>query len=118
MKLYSPLEGDIYINDINIKDIPNEDYYSLFSPVFQDYKIYLTSIKNNISFDEDEIIDDELKQMDLYDKILELKYKEKTNISKEFDQEGIDFSGGERQKIAIARALHKKSCITILDEPI
>ena len=117
MKLYSPLEGDIYINDINIKDIPNEDYYSLFSPVFQDYKIYLTSIKNNISFDEDEIIDDELKQMDLYDKILELKYKEKTNISKEFDQEGIDFSGGERQKIAIARALHKKSCITILDEP-
>jgi len=53
---------------------------------------------------------------DIQDLKIEIK-KEKTNISKEFDQEGIDFSGGERQKIAIARALHKKSCITILDEP-
>ena len=117
MKLYEPTAGDIYLNDINIKDIDNDTYYKLFSPVFQDYKIYNTTIKNNITFSLNESANDDLKKMELLDKVNSLSLKENTNISKEFDQEGIDFSLGERQKIAIARALHKDSLIMILDEP-
>lgn len=117
MKLYKPTNGNILINGIDINDIDNEAYFELFSPVFQDFNIYNTSIRNNISFDEQICVNKETKQMDLFDTINKLQLKDMTNVSKYFDQNGIDFSGGEKQKIAICRALHKNSKIIILDEP-
>lgn len=116
MGLYKPAKGKILLNGVNIENFKVKDYYSLFSPVFQDYKIYKTTIIENISFSNDSI-DNELKKMNLYNYVMSLENKEFTNISKIFDNDGIDLSGGEKQKIAISRAFKKNSSIMIFDEP-
>ena len=76
----------------------------------------MCSICENISFSNSSV-DEELKKVGLYDSVMKLENKEHSNISKIFDQGGVNFSGGEKQKIAIARAIKKESKIIVLDEP-
>ncbi len=119
-RLYDPTEGEILLDGVNIKEYDYTEYMSLFSPVFQDFKLFSFTIKENIALNED-CTDDELakliEQVGLSEKIASLENGTATNLFKAFDENGIEPSGGEQQKIAIARALYKKAPVVILDEP-
>lgn len=119
-RLYDPTEGEILLDGVNIKEYDYAEYMSLFSPVFQDFKLFSFTIKENIALNED-CTDDELdkliEQVGLSEKIASLENGTATNLFKAFDENGIEPSGGEQQKIAIARALYKKAPVVILDEP-
>ena len=118
--LYYPSEGDILINDVSIKDFNINNYYKHVSMVNQNIYPLAFTIKDNIicndKFDENKfnqvLIDSGLKE-----KINSLKNKENTYISQNFSSEGINLSGGEMQKMYLARALYKDSSFLILDEP-
>ena len=93
-----------------------------FAPVFQDFKLFALTLSDNIIFDKDtdeakERIGELTKLVGLEDFVKKLDKGMETNIFKFFDEEGIEPSGGEQQKIAIARALYKDSPVVILDEP-
>ena len=123
MRLYEPTEGKILINGIDIKEIDYSHYQTWFAAVFQDFKLFSFSIKENITFGNDKTEADKkrlenivsasgLKEViDKLDKGLE------TLVYRDFDDAGFTPSGGEGQKIAIARAAYKNAPIVILDEP-
>lgn len=120
--LYTPNSGNIYINHINIKDINIKKYHNLFSVVFQDVFAFAFTIAQNVTCTNNEEIDFDkvykcLEKAGLKEKIDSLPNGVNTNMLKEFDEEGIVFSGGELQKLMLARALYKDSPIIILDEP-
>ncbi len=119
-RLYDPTEGEILLDGVNIKEYDYAEYMSLFSPVFQDFKLFSFTIKENIALNED-CSDEELnrliEQVGLSEKIASLEKGAATNLFKAFDENGIEPSGGEQQKIAIARALYKRAPVVILDEP-
>ncbi len=119
-RLYKPTQGMILINGIDIQSYDYKTYIDKISAVFQDYRLFNYSIKDNIISTED-YKEEELKQIidkvGLTDKIKELKYGVNTNLNKSYDEEGVELSGGQMQKIAIARALYKNSSLVILDEP-
>ena len=122
-RLYDPTEGEILFNGVNIKDIDYDQYMGLFSAVFQDFKLFAFSVKDNImlgnhSQEDCQAADVLLSKVGLRKKIESLHRGIDTSVYKEFDEEGFEPSGGEGQKIAIARALAKKSEIVILDEPL
>lgn len=118
--LYKPDKGEIFINDISTADMPVNQYFSLFSAVFQDAFSLPASISENISLscnaDKDRITD-VLKKAGLYDKLSALENGAETLLDKELNKNGIDLSGGEMQKLFLARALYKDAPIIILDEP-
>lgn len=119
-RLYDPTEGEILLDGVNIKEYDYAEYMSLFSPVFQDFKLLSFTIKENIVMDDDcpdGQLNSLIEQVGLSDKINSLEKGIETNIFKAFDEKGIEPSGGEQQKIAIARALYKKAPVVILDEP-
>lgn len=122
-RLYDPTEGEILLNGINIKDIDYDQYIKLFSAVFQDFKLFAFSIKDNILFrngsdSDNEMTNNLLQKVGMEKKICSLPRGIETNIYKEFDENGFEPSGGEGQKIAIARALAKQAKFVILDEPL
>lgn len=117
---YSDYEGKILINDIDFKLYNKESYFKLLSAVFQNYSTFPFTIAQNISACESYNINKIYKcveQSGLKSRIDTLSKKYNTYISKEIDDNGINFSGGEKQKIAFARALYKNSKLVILDEP-
>jgi len=120
--LYKPSEGKIYINGIDINEYRKIDYFKLFSVMFQDFRVLPHSIAENISCLNTKNIDFEkiervLELSGLSDKINSLKNGCNSMMSKEFDEDGIILSGGEIQKLMLARALYKDSPVIILDEP-
>lgn len=112
-------EGEILINGKNIKLYKCEDYMKCLAIVFQDFKIISFSVKNNIAIlDENkDKLYDVLKRSEALERINELPDKENTYINKWFDKKGVEFSGGELQKLALARALYKDASFVVLDEP-
>lgn len=119
-RLYDPTEGEILLDGVNIKEYDYNEYMKIFSPVFQDFKLFAFSIKENIVLDdqcENEELSGLIEQVGLKDKIDSLEKGTDTILFKAFDENGIEPSGGEQQKMAIARALYKKSPVVILDEP-
>lgn len=119
-RLYDPTEGEILLDGVNIKEYDYNEYMALFAPVFQDFKLFAFSIKDNVSLDgdcEEEEMSALLEQVGLKEKISTLEKGAETMLFKAFDEDGIEPSGGEQQKIAIARALYKKAPVVILDEP-
>lgn len=122
LRLYDPDEGDIKLGAYNYKQYDIELLRKSFSIVFQDCHIYALSIEDNIKVSSDisissqEIIDS-LKKVNIYNKIVDNNHNLSTNVTREFDDSGIVFSGGELQKIAIARAFANPSMILIFDEP-
>lgn len=119
-RLYEPTEGGIYLNGINILEYDLKSYLELMSVVFQDFKLLAFSVKENIVFDE-EVDDDSvisiLKEAGFEQDLNKLPKGIHTPIYKTFEEDGIEFSGGQSQKIAIARAIYKDSPLVILDEP-
>lgn len=121
-RLYEPTEGEILLNGVDIREYDYEEYMRLFSVVFQDFKLMAFSIKENIALDDYDGVDDEeifevLEKAGLKKDISKFSKGIYTSIYKSFDKDGIELSGGQSQKLAIARAIYKDAPIVILDEP-
>ena len=121
-QLYEPTSGRILFNGVDVKKFDKNEYFEMFSPVFQNVELYAFPLSENISMKEPENTDLDLvkeciKRAGLHDKVDELPHGIQTEILKIFDAEGIELSGGERQKLALARALYKDAPVVLLDEP-
>ena len=119
-RLYDPQEGEILLNGVNIKKYRYEEYMAIFSVVFQDFWLMAHRIGQNVagSCDVDEARAVKcLEDAGFGERLKELPEGLETWLFKDFDEDGIQISGGERQKIAIARALYKDAPFIILDEP-
>lgn len=118
-RLYDPTEGEILLNGINIKKYDYDEYLKIFSVVFQDFKLFSFDIGQNVAAS---VTVDEgkawnvLKQAGIAERVKGMKEGLKTNIY-QTQENGIEISGGEAQKLAIARALYKDAPLVILDEP-
>ncbi len=119
-RLYDVTEGEILINGVNIKDYTEESINRLYSVVFQDFQMFSLPVSDNISADKKynrERMLDCLEQANIKDRILNMPNKENSYLYKDIDKTGVEISGGEAQKLALARALYKNSPVVILDEP-
>lgn len=121
-RLYKPTEGEILLNGVNINEYDFDEYAHLFSPVFQDFSIFAFTVKENIALSDTANADyGKLWALcgscGLTNKVKGLPQGLDTLVFKEFDETGFEPSGGEQQKIAIARALYKDAPIVVLDEP-
>lgn len=120
--LYRPTSGKIYIDGIDSSYLSTEEYFREFSVVFQDVFTFAFSVESNVSCKTEEEINTKqlnqcLEKAGLLERINQLPQKTKKIIGKELDDEGIVLSGGEMQKLMLARALYKDSPVVILDEP-
>ncbi len=120
--LYSPQKGNIMIDDIPITDVDTQTYFGNFGVVPQFFNLYATTLANNILMDSYKIEDekkiiDALKCSELDQKIMSWQEGIHSQITREFNEEGIYLSGGEMQKVAIARVFVNKRPIILLDEP-
>lgn len=120
-RMYKVDSGDILVNGRNIYDYDYMSYMNVISAVFQDYKLFNFSIEENISCNaaggDEERVNRLIDEVGMREKVDELPNGIKSRFGKEYDEEGIEMSGGQGQKIAIARALYKKASMVILDEP-
>lgn len=120
--LYEPTSGTIYLNDIPINQIDYMDYRNIFSIVFQDFKYFSFTIAENVALnksnDSNEFkISSYLQEVGLGGKIKTLPKGIHTNLDKIFYEDGVILSGGENQKLALARALFRETPVIMLDEP-
>ena len=120
--LLHPTEGEIFINGINAADFARDDYFKLFSVIFQDVHLLPISIAGNITLQQEEQYDKVrlqqcLEQSGLKDKIDRLPNGLNTLMVKNVNEEAVELSGGEVQKLLLARALYKEAPVLILDEP-
>ena len=118
-RLYEPTEGEILLNGINIEKYDYEEYTRIFSVVFQDFRLFPLPLDENIAGSNE--VDEErcmevLDQVGLKEKVMNWPQQQKTRLYKNLG-DGINVSGGEAQKIAIARALYKDAPFVIMDEP-
>ena len=120
-RMYQADSGEILINGRNIYDYEYVSYMKTISAVFQDYRLFNFTIEENVSCQQKDGDRDEIHRLiyevGLQDKVEELKDGIDSRFGKEYDEDGIEMSGGQGQKIAIARALYKKASMVILDEP-
>ena len=119
-RLYDPTEGEIYMNDFNVRKYDYRQYLDLFSVVFQDYSLLALPLGNNVSSAtswDGEKAERCLQEVGFGERYAEMAKGLETPIYKNFDDEGVNVSGGEAQKIALARALYKDAPFIILDEP-
>ena len=120
MRFYKVTEGEILLNGINIEKYDLITYRSIFTSIFQDFQLYAYSIAKNIAMNDvydNKLINESLLRAEILEKVSRFENESETIISKEFDQDGIVFSGGEMQKIALARAFYNDRKIAIFDEP-
>ena len=119
-RLYDPTEGEILLNGVNIKKYDYDEYLAMFSVVFQDFKLFSFTLGENVAsgsdYDDDEVVS-ALNQSGFGERLTTMPNGIKTSLYKDFDKNGVEVSGGEAQKIALARALYKNAPFIILDEP-
>lgn len=119
-RLYDVTSGEILINGRNITEYKQDEYRNIIATVFQDFKLFAFSLKENICFTKEfnqQQFEKALLQSGISNDVEKFPNGYDTMISKDFDEEGIELSGGQQQKTAIARAIYKDSPIIILDEP-
>ena len=120
LRLYDPTEGRILLNGTDIREFDYDEYQNLMAAVFQDFRLFSFTLKENVCFDrdcDDEKVIDCLKRSGFGNKLEQLPKGIYTNVYKNFEEDGFEPSGGEGQKIALARALFKNTPVVILDEP-
>ncbi|GAA0375668.1 ABC transporter ATP-binding protein [Paenibacillus motobuensis] len=119
---YEPSKGEIYVAGKPIKEYNFEEYVRLFSVVFQDSKLFSFSIKENLLLNDhyhagsNQVVGDILKRVSMYDYVNSLNNGADSLMFKMLDDGGVEFSGGQNQKLVVGRALHKNASILILDE--
>ena len=119
-RLYNVTEGVIRVNGKDIRDYAYEEYVDIFSVVFQDYRMFSLELGENIAASEkveEERVLDAMRKAGLGHRLENLPNGLDTYVGKEFEENGVNFSGGERQKLAIARAIYKDAPFVIMDEP-
>ncbi len=123
LRFYDPDSGEILYNGVDLKEYNTESLRKRFASVFQDYKVFALSVAENILCSEPETQEDyetvsyALKNSGAESFVNRLPEKEKTILTREFDETGIGLSGGEQQKLATARMFAKDFDLAILDEP-
>ena len=122
LRFYDPTSGEILLNGKNIKEYDLRAYRRLFATTFQDFAIFAMSIKENVLMgrhyeNEDEIVHRALRRAGILEKVESLPNGVDTVMTKEFDENGAVFSGGQHQKLAVARTFAKESPVKIFDEP-
>lgn len=119
-RLYDPQEGEILLNNVDIRKFKQEEYNRLFSIVFQDFKLFPFKLAENVAVSKQYDIQ-EVKNCligaGFSERLKELKYGIDSYLYKDYDEDGLEISGGEEQKIAIARAVYKEAPFILLDEP-
>lgn len=121
-RLYDPTSGEVLVNGINIREYNLKAYRKQFSAAFQDYKVMAMSVKDNVLMGEnfenpDEAAERALKCAGIWDKVSSLPSGMNTVMTKEFDNGGAVLSGGEQQKIVVARAFAQQASVKVFDEP-
>ncbi len=120
MGIYPPSKGNVFVDEIDLKKIEKTSWLNHIATVSQEPFLLPISIEKNIAlsdFVNESLIKKAVSFVGMYEKIEELNKKEQTVFSKRFNKEGVDFSGGEKQKLVIARAIYKSSDFLIFDEP-
>ena len=123
LRLYDPTDGEILLNGKPIHLYRLSSYRNMFGTVFQDYRLFATSVaenvmlRSNISEADRKNVEDALEKSGIAEKIASLPYGMDTVVTKEFDKNGAAFSGGEAQKLSIARIFAGNHEIVIMDEP-
>ena len=121
-RLYDPDSGEILVNGRDIRKYDLETYRNLFAAAFQDYKIFAYSVMDNVLMerqveDPETVTVEALKRAGVYEKVMSLPQGIHTMLTKEFEEEGAVLSGGEYQKIVVARAFANPAPIKVFDEP-
>ena len=119
--LFTPTEGHIYINGVDITEIQKGELYELYSAVFQEVNVLAFTIRENIGCQaravDDARVQATLEKVGLWKKVEDFENGLNQMMLKVIDENGTDFSGGERQKLSIARGLYKDAPMVIMDEP-
>lgn len=120
-RLYDPTEGEILMDGIDIREYDYNEYMQIFAPVFQDFRLFAFSMKENLLMreapEEEGKVTELIQKVGLSEKLATLEKGVDTPLFKHYENDGIEPSGGEQQKLAIARALYKNAPVVILDEP-
>jgi ATP-binding cassette subfamily B protein len=124
LRFYDPTSGQILLNGRDIREYDLKKYRALFATAFQDHRMFSMSVMDNVMMGEDipenereKRVTEALKLAGAYDKVMSLKDGINTTLTREFDDEGAELSGGEFQKIVVARAFVKNCPFKIFDEP-
>lgn len=122
LRFYDPTEGRILLDGTDIREFDLKEYRDYIGVVFQDFQMYATSIEQNVAMDLKEFADEEkivsaIKKSGFYDKLQKLPKGIDTEITSEFEADGTDLSGGEAQKLAVARTFYRDAGMMLLDEP-
>ena len=119
--LFAPTEGKIYINGVDITTLKKSELYRLYSAVFQEVNVLAFTIRENVACDSKDVDDERVKtaleKVGLWKKVEDTENGLDQMMLKVIDENGTDFSGGERQKLSIARGLYKDAAMVIMDEP-
>lgn len=117
-RLLIPTEGEILLNGVNINEYSEESYTKLIATVFQDFQLFSFSIRENIDVSRSgEDVWDAIRQAGIAEWVEKCSAGAETQVTRLFDENGVQPSGGEGQKLAIARAIYKNAPVMIMDEP-
>ena len=122
LRLYDPTEGQILLDGVDIRNYDVEEYRRYIGVVFQDFKLFAASVAENVVMDRTEGVEEQsiweaVRKSGFAEKLATLSKGLRQELTREFSEEGTDLSGGEAQKLAVARAFYKDAGLVLLDEP-